>query len=192
MDPELSQDVTGLLVRWRAGDRESLDELMPLVYQDLRRIAHRYLQGERSGHTLQGTALVNEAYVRMVAQNLPQWQNRSHFFAVAATLMRQVLVDYARSHGASKRGSDVCKLTLEEAGEPARQIPLDVVALDDALKTLTAMDPQQGKVVELKFFAGLTNEEASEVLGISASTVKRDWITARAWLYRELGTNASL
>ena len=191
MDPDLSQDVTGLLVRWRAGDRESLDELMPLVYQDLRRIAHRYLQGERSGHTLQGTALVNEAYVRMVAQNLPQWQNRSHFFAVAATLMRQVLVDYARSHGASKRGSDVCKLSLEDAVEPAKQIPLDVVALDDALKILAAMDPQQGKVVELKFFAGLTNEEASEVLGISASTVKRDWITARAWLYRELGANAA-
>jgi RNA polymerase sigma factor (TIGR02999 family) len=164
---------------------------MPLVYQELRRIAHHYLQNERGSHTLQSTALVHEAYVRMVAQDFPQWQNRAHFFGVAAQLMRQILVDYARSHRAAKRGGNVCRLALDDAEEQPQPLDVDVVALDEALKTLSSMDPQQGRVVELKFFAGLSIEDTSEVLGISSSTVKRDWITARAWLYRELDRRAT-
>ena len=184
--PGSSSQVTELLVRWRGGDRQALDSLLPLVYDELRRIARHYLQGERPGHTLQSTALVNEAYVRMVAQDFPQWQNRAHFFAVAAQLMRQILVDHARSHRASTRGGDVYKVSLDEAGDQPQAADVDIVALDDALKNLAEMDPQQSKVVELKFFAGLSIEDTAEVLGISASTVKRDWITARAWLFREL------
>jgi len=187
-----SNQVTELLVRWRSGDKAALDRLMPLVYTELRRIAVRYLQGERSDHTLQSTALVHEAYVRMTEQNLPEWQNRAHFFAVAAQIMRQILVDYARSHRASKRGGDVYKLALEEAEEQPRVIDVDIVALDDALKSLAEMDEQQSRVVELKFFGGLSIEDTAEVLGISSSTVKRDWITARAWLYRELNRSAPL
>jgi len=187
-----TNQVTELLVRWRGGDKAALDRLMPLVYTELRRIANRYLQGERSDHTLQSTALVHEAYVRMTEQNLPQWQNRAHFFAVAAQIMRQILVDYARSHRASKRGGDVFKLALDEAEEQAQVRDVDIVALDDALKDLAEMDEQQSRVVELKFFGGLSIEDTAEVLGISASTVKRDWITARAWLYRELNRSAML
>jgi RNA polymerase sigma factor (TIGR02999 family) len=164
---------------------------MPLVYEELRRIAQHYLRNERPGHTLQSTALVNEAYVRMVAQDFPQWQNRAHFFAVAAQLMRQILVDHARSHRAAKRGGGVCKLALEDAQESPSPIDVDVVALDDALKTLATMDEQQSRVVELKFFGGLSIDDTAEVLGVSSSTVKRDWITARAWLYRELDRSAA-
>lgn len=186
-----SNQVTELLVRWRGGDKEALDSLMPLVYGELRRIAQHYLNNERSGHTLQSTALVHEAYVRLAHQDLPQWQNRAHFFAVAAQLMRQILVDYARSHRASKRGGDVYKLALDDAEEQPQAADLDIVALDDALKTLALMDAQQSKVVELKFFGGLSIEDTAEVLGISPSTVKRDWVTARAWLYRELDRSAA-
>ena len=186
-----SSQVTELLVRWRGGDREALDSLLPIVYDELRRIARHYLQGERPGHTLQSTALVNEAYVRMVAQDFPQWQNRAHFFAVAAQLMRQILVDHARSHRASKRGGNVFKVALDEAAEQPLATDVDIVALDDALKNLAEMDPQQSKVVELKFFAGLSIDDTAEVLGISPSTVKRDWITARAWLYRELDRSSA-
>ena len=164
---------------------------MPLVYTELRRIANRYLQGERSDHTLQSTALVHEAYVRMTEQDLPQWQNRAHFFAVAAQLMRQILVDHARSHRASKRGGSAYKLALDEAEEQPLVRDVDVVALDDALKSLAHMDEQQSRVVELKFFGGLTVEDTAEVLGISPSTVKRDWTTARAWLFRELNRSAA-
>jgi len=187
-----SSQVTMLLGRWRGGDREALDLLVPLVYDELRRIAQNYLRNERPGHTLQSTALVHEAYVRMIQQDLPQWQNRAHFFAVAAQLMRQILVDHARAHRADKRGGGACKLALEDAQESARPIDVDIVALDDALKTLSGMDPQQGKVVELKFFGGLSIEDTAEVLGVSSSTVKRDWITARAWLHRELDRSAAL
>jgi len=186
-----STQVTELLGRWRAGDREALDSLMPLVYQELRRIAQRYLSNERPDHTLQSTALVHEAYVRLAQQDLPQWQNRAHFFAVAAQLMRQILVDYARSHLASKRGGNVYKLALDDAEEQPQAFDVDIVALDDALKSLAEMDGQQSRVVELKFFGGLSIEDTAEVLGISASTVKRDWITARAWLYRELDRSAA-
>ena len=181
-----SNQVTELLVRWRGGDKAALDALMPLVYSELRRIANRYLQSERSDHTLQSTALVHEAYVRLTNQQLPQWQNRAHFFAVAAQLMRQILVDHARNHRASKRGGDAYTLALEDAEEQHQPVDLDIVALDDALKTLAAMDSQQSRVVELKFFGGLSNEDTAEVLGVSTSTVKRDWTSARAWLFREL------
>jgi len=181
-----SSEVTELLVRWRSGDREALDSLLPLVYDELRRIAFRSLQNERPGHTLQSTALVNEAYVRMVAQNMPEWQNRAHFLAVAAQLMRQILVDHARTHRASKRRGDASRVSVDEALGQALATDVDVVALDDALKELAQMDAQQSRVVELKFFAGLSNEETAEVLKVSPSTVKRDWASARAWLFREL------
>jgi RNA polymerase sigma factor (TIGR02999 family) len=187
-----SHQVTELLGRWRSGDRNALDSLIPLVYEELRRIAQHYLRHERSGHTLQSTALVHEAYVRLIRQDLPQWQNRAHFFAVAAQLMRQILVDHARAYRADKRGGGVCNLALDDAEQDAQQVDVDIVALDDALKTLSAMDPQQGKVVELKFFGGLSIEDTAEVLGVSSSTVKRDWITARAWLHRELDRSAAL
>jgi RNA polymerase sigma factor (TIGR02999 family) len=181
-----STQVTLLLGRWRGGDREALDALIPLVYTELKQIAQHYLRDERPGHTLQSTALVHEAYVRLIRQDLPQWQNRAHFFAVAAQLMRQILVDHARAYRADKRGGGACKLALEEADQDAQQVDVDIVALDDALKTLSEMDPQQGRVVELKFFGGLSIEDTAEVLGVSSSTVKRDWVTARAWLHREL------
>ena len=186
-----SEPVTSLLVRWRGGDKAALDALMPLVYSELRRLAHHYLQRERSDHTLQSTALVHEAYARMIGQNLPEWQNRAHFFGVAAQLMRQVLVDYARNRQAAKRGGSVCKLTLDNAEAEAKHADVDVVALDDALHALAKIDPQQSRVVELRFFAGLSIEDTSEVMGVSPSTVKRDWNTARVWLYRELDRTAS-
>jgi len=186
-----SSQVTELLVRWRSGERAALDALMPLVYAELRRLANQYLQRERPDHTLQSTALVHEAYVRLVGQQLPEWQNRAHFFGVAAQLMRQILVDYARSHRAGKRGGGACKLTLSDAADRFQAVDVDVVALDDALKSLAEIDLQQSRIVELKFFAGLTNEDTSEILGISPSTVKRDWVTARAWLFRELDRSAT-
>ena len=181
-----SHQVTELLVRWRGGDRAALDALVPLVYDELRHLAHHYLQRERPGHTLQSTALVHEAYARLVEQNLPEWQNRAHFFGVAAQLMRQILVDYARNRRAAKRGGDACRVTLDDAASLPQRVDVDVVALDDALKHLAKIDPQQSRVVELRFFAGLSIEDASEVMGISTSTVTRDWNTARVWLYREL------
>lgn len=186
-----SNQVTELLVRWRGGDRAALDALLPLVYTELRRIARHYLVQERTDHTLQSTALVHEAYVRLAKQQLPEWKNRAHFFAVAAQLMRQILVDHARTHGASKRGGAAYVLALEEAEEEAQRLDLDIVALDDALKTLAELDSQQSRVVELKFFGGLSIEETAEVLGVSSSTVKRDWVTARAWLHRELERGAT-
>lgn len=181
-----SEEVTELLVRWRGGDKDALDALLPLVYAELRRIARHYLSNERSDHTLQSTGLVHEAYVRLAKQKLPEWQNRAHFFAVAAQLMRQILVDHARGHRASKRGGETYKIALEEAEGKAQPLDIDIVALDDALKSLAELDEQQSRVVELKFFAGLSIDETAEVLHISPSTVKRDWVTARAWLYREL------
>ena len=191
MDRDVSSPVTELLVRWREGDREALESLMPLVYGELRRLAHYYLQRERSDHTLQSTALVHEAYLRLAGQNPPQWQNRAHFFGIAAHLMRQILVEYARAHGAAKRGgASVCKLTLEDAVQLPKRVDLDVVALDDALQRLNELDEQQSRIVELRFFGGLTIEDTSEVLGISPATVKRDWTSARAWLHREIARGA--
>jgi len=183
---EVPNRVTELLQGWRAGDREALDALLPLIYDELHRLAHHHLRNERSDHTLRSTALVHEAYFRLVGQDFPQWQSRSHFFAVAAQLMRQILVDYARRRGASKRGSGVCMLTLDDAVALPQRKDLDIVALDDALNTLSEIDPRQSRVVELRFFAGLSLEETSEVMGIATATVQRDWTAARAWLHREI------
>jgi RNA polymerase sigma factor (TIGR02999 family) len=178
--------ITELLVRWRGGDQQALDDLVPLVYTELRQIAHYYLQRERSDHTLQSTALVHEAYVRLVGHNVPQWQDRAHFFGVAARVMRQILVEYARSRQAAKRGGGVCKVTLEEGIEVPTPMDIDVIMLDDALKNLAHLDVQQSRIVELRFFAGLSIEDTSEVLGISPATVSREWTSARAWLHREM------
>lgn len=186
MHRTVSTPVTTLLVRWREGDRQALEELMPLVYEELRRLARHYLRQERSDHTLQSTALVHEAYLRLAGGNAPNWQNRAHFFGVAAHIMRQILVEHARGRDAAKRGGNVCKLALDDAVAPLQQIDVDVVALDRALTELSELDAQQGRIVELRFFGGLTIEDTSEVLGISPATVKRDWVTARAWLYRAM------
>ena len=187
----LAASVSDLLARWGAGDDGALRDLVPLVYPELRRLAHRYMRSERPDHTLQTTALVHEAYMRLNKQKRVQFQNRAHLLAISAQLMRQILVDHARSHRASKRGGDVYKLALDEAEEQLQVREVDVVALDDALNSLATMDQQQSRVVELKFFGGLSIEDTAEVLGISVSTVKRDWITARAWLYRELNRSAA-
>ncbi len=181
-----STPVTTLLVRWREGDRQALEELMPLVYDELRRLARHYLRQERSDHTLQSTALVHEAYLRLAGGNAPNWQSRAHFFGVAAHIMRQILVEHARGRDAAKRGGNVCKLALDDAVAPLQQIDVDVVALDKALTELSELDAQQGRIVELRFFGGLTIEDTSEVLGVSPATVKRDWVTARAWLHRAM------
>jgi RNA polymerase sigma factor (TIGR02999 family) len=166
---------------------------MPLVYDELRRLADHYLRRERSDHTLQSTALVHEAYLRLAGQHPPEWQNRAHFFGIAAHVMRQILVEYARGRSAEKRGGNAITLTLDEAVALPRQMQtdIDVVALDRALNELSALDAQQGKIVELRFFAGLTIEDTSEVMGISPSTVKRDWVTARAWLFRAMTGESS-
>jgi RNA polymerase sigma factor (TIGR02999 family) len=162
--------------------------MMPLIYDELRRQAQRYLQRERPDHTLQATALVHEAYLRLVDQKKVQWQNRAHFFGVAAQVMRRLLVDHARQQHAAKRGGVVPKLALDEALQVADARAADVVALDEALTALAALDPQHSRLVELRFFGGLTIEETAEVLGVSPATVKRDWSMAKAWLYRELRT----
>jgi RNA polymerase sigma factor (TIGR02999 family) len=160
---------------------------MPLVYGELRRLAHHYLQRERSDHTLQSTALVHEAYLRLAGPGAPQWQNRAHFFGIAARVMRQILVEYARAHSAAKRGGvGACKLTLDDALDLQQKTDVDVIALDSALDRLSELDPQQSRIVELRFFTGLTIEDTSEVMGISPATVKRDWTSARAWLHREI------
>ena len=178
--------ITKLLQGWRGGDRAALDALVPVVYKELHRLAHCELRKERPDHTLQSTALVHEAYFRLVGQTLPQWESRTHFFAIAAQLMRQILVDYARRHRASKRGSGVCMLTLDDAVVLPQRKDVDVVAIDDALNTLAEVDPRQSRIVELRFFAGLSLQEISEVMGIATATVQRDWTAARAWLHREI------
>ena len=194
MSQVLGQPVTQLLARWRAGDPQALETLVPLVYNELRALAHYQLRRERPGHTLQTTALVNEAYVRLVSGRPFQAENRAHFVAVASRLMRQILVDYARSHRAAKRGSErVVELGAIEPGQAERLSPViegpDLVLLDDALNSLARIDEQQSRIVELRFFGGLTIDEAAEVLGISRSTAKRDWNAAKAWLSRELKRN---
>jgi RNA polymerase sigma factor (TIGR02999 family) len=182
-------EVTQLLQVWRGGDRKALEALFPLVYKELRRLAHFQLRNERPNHTLQSAALVHEAYLRLVGMNSLQWESRTHFFAIAAQLMRQILVDYARRRGAAKRGGSVCKLSLDEGTMMPRRKDVDVVALDDALIGLAKIDPRQSQVVELRFFAGLSLEQVSEVLEIAPATVQRDWTTARAWLHREISRN---
>jgi RNA polymerase sigma factor (TIGR02999 family) len=179
-----SQPVSELLARWRAGDRRALEILVPLVYKELREIAHYHLQRERPGHTLQSAALVHEAYLRLADQR-PFADNRAHFLAVASRLMRQILVDYARSRAAAKRGADL-RVELDAALVLSPERNADIIALDEALNTLMKMDEQQGKIVEMRFFGGLSIEEIGEVLGISRSTVKREWNVAKAWLMREM------
>jgi RNA polymerase sigma factor (TIGR02999 family) len=180
------QAVTQLLVDWGNGDRQALEKLTPLVYQELKRLATRYLRRERREHTLQSTALVHEAWLRLIDQNHVHWQNRAQFFGIAAEMIRRILIDHARNRQAAKRGDGAIKLSLDEAlGAPDRR-DFDLVALDDALKDLAKLDPKQGQLVELRFFAGLSIEESAEVLGVSPATVKREWAVAKAWLYREL------
>lgn len=181
-----SSQVSKLLLDWRVGDREAMDALLPLIYDELRRVAHHHLRNERPDHTLQTTALVHEAYFRLVGQDLPEWRNRAHFFAVAAQLMRQILVDYARRHRASKRGSGIAMLALEDVATQPERKEVDVIALNDALDKLNEIDARQSRIVELRFFAGLSLEETSEVMGIGTATVQRDWTAARAWLHREI------
>jgi RNA polymerase sigma factor (TIGR02999 family) len=179
--------ITALLIAWGDGRREALEHLMPVVYEDLRRMAAGYMRHEMAGHALQPTALVHEAYVRLVDQKQVKWRNRAHFFGVAASMMRRILVDHARKRRADKRGGDWERVTLAEhelAAEPAREI--DVLALHESLERLAMFDPQQARIVELRYFGGLTIEEAAEVLGISAATVVRDWTIAKAWLRADL------
>jgi RNA polymerase sigma factor (TIGR02999 family) len=190
VEHEPPSEVTLLLQGWRNGDRNALDALLPLVYGELRRLAHFQLQRERQDHTLQTAALVHEAYLRLIGLNPPKWESRTHFFAIAAQLMRQILVDYARRHVAVKRGGGACKLSLEEAILVPKQKDVDVLSLDDALKALAKIDPRQSRVVELRFFAGLSLEEISEALEIAPATVQRDWTAARAWLHREISRNS--
>jgi RNA polymerase sigma factor (TIGR02999 family) len=185
---ESAGEITQLLQGWRGGNREALDSLLPIVYKELRRLAHFQLRQERPDHTLQSAALVHEAYVRLVGQNPPRVESRSHFFAVAAQLMRQILVDYARRHRAGKRGGGVEALSLQDAvlSAPGKKKDVDIVALDHALKALARIDARKAQVVELRFFGGLNFNETAEVLGVSANTVARDWSTARAWIHREM------
>jgi len=178
--------VTELLSDWSKGDKCALDRLVPLVYDELRRIARHHLSREEPSHTLQSTALVHEAYLRLVDQNRVQWQNRAHFFAIAGQLIRRILVDHARRRHAGKRGGAAPSLVLDESLAAPSSNPVDLVALDDALNDLSALDVQQARVVELRFFAGLTIAESAEALGISPTTVQREWTIARAWLYRYL------
>jgi len=184
-----SHPVSELIVRWKAGDEEALQALIPLVYKELRDIARHHLQRERPGHTLQSAALVHEAYLRLIDQRPFDTENRAHFLAVASRLMRQILVDYARSNGAAKRGADR-RVELDASLVLAQVRSTDVVALDDALTGLAKLDEQQGRIVELRFFGGLATEEIAKVLGISSSTVKRDWNVAKAWLTRQMRKGA--
>jgi RNA polymerase sigma factor (TIGR02999 family) len=182
-------EITQLLLAWGRGEQAALDQLTPLVYDELRRLAHRYMGRERPGHTLQTSALVNEVYLRLVDSSHVRWRNRTHFFAVSAQLMRRILVDFARSRHNLKRGGDARQVSLDEALLVSHENSTDLVALDDALKALASLDARQSRAVELRFFGGLSVEETAEVLHVSEGTVRRDWSLARAWLYRELAVN---
>src|SRR5882762_8827522 len=182
-----SQDVTGMLAKWGQGDKDVLNQLLPAVYDELHRMAGRYLHRERPDHSLQPTALINEAYLRLVDQNSVTWANRAQFFGIAASIMRRILVDHARGHQAAKRGGSAIKLPLDEDmhGSPKQEGEMDLVALDAALTRLAKLDAEQGRLVELRYFAGLTIEETAQVMGTSPATVKRSWTISRAWLRRE-------
>jgi RNA polymerase sigma factor (TIGR02999 family) len=181
-----SKAVTGLLLAWGEGDEAALEQLMPLVHAELRRLARRHMGHERRGHTLQATALVNEAYLRLIDVRKIQWQNRAHFFSMSARLMRRILVDFARSKHYQKRGGGARKVTFDEALAVSNERGDDLVALDDALVALAAVDPRKSQVVEMRFFGGLSVEESAEALHVSADTVMRDWKLAKVWLLREL------
>jgi RNA polymerase sigma factor (TIGR02999 family) len=184
-------EITNLLVEWSDGNQSALDKLYPLVYDELRRMAHRYMNRERKGHTLQTTALINEAYLRLVQQRNVTWANRAHFFGIAAQIMRRILIDHARRYEYAKRGAGAQRVSLDEVAVVAKERARELLALDEALDRLCKIDARRGRVVELRFFGGLENEEIAEVLSISTNTVTRDWNMARAWLYKEMsvGTN---
>lgn len=183
-----ANEITQLLIAWSRGEAHALEQLTPLVYAELRRLAHRHMNRERAGHTLQTTALVHEAFLRFINYPQEQWQNRAHFYAIAANMMRRILVDYARTNLRTKRGGAATRVELEEVDVMARQeaFDVDVIALDAALEKLTAIDPRRARVVELRFFGGLNVEETAEVLGVAPDTVVRDWRVAKAWLFRYL------
>jgi RNA polymerase sigma factor (TIGR02999 family) len=183
------QEVTQLLVSWRNGDQLARDELMPLVYKELHQLAHQYMSRERPGHTLQTSALVNEAFLRLADQRDVQWQNRAHFIGIAGQMMRRILVDYARNRGYAKRGGGACQVSLDEGLIVSEERSAEVVALDDALQSLAHLDERKSRLVELRFFGGLSIEETAEVLGVSPGTVMRDWTLAKAWLRREMSEN---
>jgi RNA polymerase sigma factor (TIGR02999 family) len=179
-------DVTALLIEWRAGDSGAIERLLPLVHGELKRIAKRHMAGERPDHVLQATALVNEVYLKLIDIRRIQWQDRAHFFAMAARLMRHILVDYARSHASAKRGGEVFSVSLDQAAVVSAQPSVDLVALDDAMHALSALDARKSQVVEMRFFGGLTVQETADALGVSPETVMRDWQFAKKWLQREL------
>jgi len=186
-DPSRSlHEITQLLAEWSDGNQTALDKLYPLVYDELHRMARRYMQREHKGHTLQTTALINEAYVRLVDQKHVHWANRAHFFAISAQIMRRILIDHARRHAYAKRGGGAEKISLDETAIVAKERAPDLLVLDEALNRLAEIDPRRGQVVELRYFGGLNNEEIAGVLKISENTVTRDWNMARAWLYQEL------
>lgn len=187
MEDHPQTQITQLLKQWQEGDGAALESLMPLVYGELRRLASSYLRRERPDHTLQSAALVNEAYLRLVDQNQTQWQNKAHFFGIAAQMMRRILADHARGHNAVKRGAGLPTLELNDAIAQAQERKIDLLGLEEALQKLEKLDPQQGKIVELRFFGGLSIEDTANVLGVSPATVKRHWSVARAFLFRELG-----
>lgn len=186
MDTLSQKDITGLLLDWGKGDRSALDELIPLVYKELRRMAHKKMRRERAGNTLQTSALINEAYIKLVDFNRIQWQDRGHFFAIAAQVMRQILVERARSRSRDKRGGAAQRVPLDEAEVLAADRSPDVIALDHALTDLYAIAPRRGQIVELRYFGGLNIDETAEVLGVSSPTVQREWRSAKAWLLRAL------
>jgi RNA polymerase sigma factor (TIGR02999 family) len=184
--PPAQETVTQLLIEWREGDETAINRLMPLVYHELRRMAHRYMRRERPGHMLQTTALINEAYLKLVGNKEMQWQNRSHFYAVAAQAMRRILVDNARARRYAKRGGGAVAVELNEAATVAAKRAAEIVALDDALNDLAKLDPRKSRIVELRYFGGMTVVETAEVLDLSPATVMRDWDTAKAWLLRAI------
>ena len=184
------QEVTQLLVDWGNGNQAALDRLMPVVYTELRQLAHRYMRRERPGHTMQTTALIHEAYLRLVDQNQVRWQHQAHFFGIAARLMRQILIEHARSRTRAKRGGGVGTISLDEAAIVSQARATELLALDDALERLATMDPRKSQVVELRFFGGLSVEEAAQVLNIAPNTVLRDWRMAKAWLRREISNES--
>lgn len=186
MNEPSTHEVTQLLVAWNGGDGAALEQLIPLVHAELHRLARRYMGQERAGHPLQPTALVNEAYMRLIDWKNVEWKNRAHFFGVSAQLMRRILVDFARAQGNLKRGGGAQQLSLDQAMEVSAERSADLIALDDALNTLATMNPRQSQIVELRYFGGLSEEETAEALTVSPRTVRRDWSLARAWLYREL------
>jgi RNA polymerase sigma factor (TIGR02999 family) len=190
--PGTSYPVTELLTRWSSGDTSARDALVPLVYNELRRIARRCLSGQRSDHTLQPTALVHEAYLRLVRYDAIDWRDRAHFFALAAQIMRQILVDHARKQTAIKRGGNAVTIVVDESSAIAKQTSHDLLALDDALKQLASLDPRQSQIVELRFFGGLSIEETAQAVNISPATTKREWATARLWLLNEMHSGAEL